>query len=176
MHVLSLLFSGFVDREARWTASNSGALFRLASFTNYDNTTPNEPVILNLGDQYYVNYNKAELYNFQTEEKANQVVVTQVPAPGIQTNGLAGIDIGGSYVISNFQGTQDLHIKVCRKESGSGGFEIMVVSVALDQDVCNAPPTPPVAPAPVSSPVKAPNPAPSVAASGKFFFPLFAHP
>jgi hypothetical protein len=134
-NIFFLRFSGFSDREYSWTPTNGGTLLTLASHVNYDKTSSAEPVLLNLGNRYYVHYNLAESYNSGTEGKANQVVVTEQASAG--TNSLAGIDVGGLYVISNFQGTQDLHVKVCRKQSGSSGIDIMVVSVALDKDVCN---------------------------------------
>lgn len=148
-------FGWFSNRELTWSPQDGGTTFRLASFIHYERTSASEPVLLNLGgSKYFVHYNKKALHNYETEAKANQVVITELLS-NKKTESIAGIDVGGTYIISNFQGSQDLYVKACRTETGSSGIEIIVVSIALDRDACNAPPTTPSPP--VSSPVSSPT-------------------
>ena len=128
----------YSDKEVEVNPVSKGELVRLAAFVDYDKATSNEKVIINVLDKYFLLFNRAELFNQETEQQQNLVTITEPLSTGTELR--AGLGAGQSYDIPNFQGSsQTLKIKVCREESGQGlSADVMIVSIAMDSDLCNA--------------------------------------
>jgi len=162
----------YSDKEVKVNPVAQGQLLRLATFVDYNKAASNEPVIINVSDKYWLQYNVAKLFNQQTEQHQNKVTVTEPLSTGTESR--AGLDAGQSYDVPNFGGSgKTLKIKACRKESGGGlGADVMVISIALGGDVCSqssasaGKPSPPKASPSDKSPI-GPKPDPRTAAPGE---------
>jgi Gametolysin peptidase M11 len=140
-------FNGYNSWKLGWYASRHGTvnplsdgnrLVKLATFVDAATAASDEYVVLNIADQFYLVYNLARDFNVDTEQKKNQVTITQPTVNG--TNSLAGLSAGSEYVVPNFGGSgRTLVIAACRSAAsgvGGGGSEVMVLSIALDQSQC----------------------------------------
>jgi hypothetical protein len=137
-------FNGLKNWQLGWYQSRQltldklfeeGYVVKLAAFVDFDRTAVDEPVVLNVADELYLEYNLAKSFNADTEEKVNEVTIT---APGeTGSDGLAGLDVKGLYKVSNFRNTgHELNIEVCKREKGVLGADMMIVSVAYDKSLC----------------------------------------
>ena len=131
-------FGWYSDKEVKVNPVSKGELVRLAAFVDYDKAASNESVLINVLDKYFLLFNRAELFNQETEQLQNLVTITEPLSTGTEMRG--GLGAGQSYDIPNFQGSgQTLKIKVCREETGQGSSaDVMVVSIAMNSDLCNA--------------------------------------
>jgi Gametolysin peptidase M11 len=139
-------FNGYNSWKLGWYASRhvtvnplieGNRLVKLAAFVDYATTAAaaDEYVVLNIANQYYLVYNMAQDFNIDTEQKKNQVTITQPTVNG--TNSLAGLSAGSEYAVPNFGGSgRTLVMAACRVGSGVGGSALMVLSIALDQSYC----------------------------------------
>jgi hypothetical protein len=114
----------------------AGHLVKLATFVDFNRTDYDEPVVVNVADLFYLQYNVAKGFNIDTEEKKNEITIT---APGIGgSDALAGLKESGQYLVPNFQNTpRTLIIEACRKRTGSLGADVMLMSIAFDTSLCN---------------------------------------
>jgi hypothetical protein len=138
-------FNGVKNWQLGWYQSRQvtinssfeqGHLIKLAAFVDFHRTAPDEPVVANIANDLYLQYNLAKGFNIDTEEKRNEVTIT---APGESgSEGLAGLKEVGRYQVSNFQDSaHDLVIEVCKRQKGSLGAYMMLVSVAYDKSLCD---------------------------------------
>jgi Gametolysin peptidase M11 len=137
-------FNGYNSWKLGWYQSRHATvnpltdgdrLVKLATFVDYASAASDEYVVLNLANQYYLVYNMAKGFNVDTEQKRNQVTITQPTVHG--TNSLAGLSAGTQYTVPDFGGSgRTLYIVACRPGLGMGGSEHMVLSIALDQSHC----------------------------------------
>lgn len=127
----------FKDRELRMSQGfEMGFIIKLATFVDYQKSLQDEPVIVNIADQLFLQYNRAKEFNVDTEEKKDQVTIT---APGQGgTEGLAGLDVKQQYTVQNFQNSgRTLVIDVCSKIVGANGEDIALMSIAYDKSLCS---------------------------------------
>jgi len=137
-------FGWYSDKTDEFNPLQESKQVRLATFVDYNKAASNEIVLLklfgNYNKEYYLQYNVAKGFNVDTEQKKDLVTITQPGSDG--TNSLAGLDVGNSFDVPNFNGSdQTLRIKACRKEpGGSLNAEVMVLSIGMGNgDLCNNP-------------------------------------
>jgi hypothetical protein len=96
------------------------------------------PLILQIGTDFFLQYNRAKSFNSGTEAKQDQVTVTQ--NRGVQcTWSLAGLSPGNQWTASNFAGSgQNLVVEVCSRmdATSSGQPDVMVLSIGLGSANC----------------------------------------
>ena len=162
-------FGWYSDRHfTHYPQNDGGKVLQIASIVDYNLAAADEYVVVSINDQFFLQFNEQKGFNIDTEQKQNQVTVTEGLADG--TDSRAGLDPEGSaFTVANFNGSgQTLTIEACRRSIGSNGASIMAVSISLGQSLCTTPsPTPaPVTAAPVTAaPTNAPvTPAPVTAA------------
>ena len=130
-------FGWYSDRHfIIYPKTDGSRLVKVASFVDYKKAATDEYVVLNINDQYYLMYNTQKGFNIDTEQKQNQVTVTEGLSTG--TNSLAGLSVGGTtFTVSNYQGSgQALIVEACKTMTGSSGASIMQISIALGKSVC----------------------------------------
>jgi Gametolysin peptidase M11 len=126
-------------------------LVKLATFVDYDKAQADEPVLVNVANTYYVQYNVAKGFNIDVNEKQNQLTVTEEGPSGSESRG--GLSVGGVFEIENFLFSgRNLVIQACTLINGTENAEVMVVSIGMDESVCN-------------DAFQSPSPSPSVAPS-----------
>jgi Gametolysin peptidase M11 len=111
----------------------------LAAFTDYDKAQSGGDeavVILNVANQYYVQYNRADRFNSETEAMADRVVINE--DLGERTDLLAGLDVGEWFVVENYGDSgSTLIIKVCSHLEGSDSRpESVILSISWNEDAC----------------------------------------
>jgi len=106
-------------------------LVKLATFVDFDKTENDEPVLIKVLDQFYLQYNRAKGMNIDTEEKADQVTITAEGEGGSEL--VAGLAEGEQYTVTKFRGTKrQLIITACEITTNDKGADIMLVSISLD--------------------------------------------
>jgi hypothetical protein len=114
----------------------TGHLIQLASFVDFNRTNKDESVVVNIADEFYIQFNTAKDFNIDTEEKQNKVTITS-PSHG-ESEALSGLEATERYEVANFQNLpQTLVIEACKKGTNSLGADVMLMSVALDKSLCN---------------------------------------
>jgi hypothetical protein len=145
-------------------------LITLASFVDYDKASGNEAVVLNIDDVYFLQFNQAKGMNIDTEEKRNEVTVTE----GLEgaSESRAGLKVGNKFEVTNFQNSRrTLVVEVCESQTGSSNSpDAMVLSVGMGESICGqeqsqevetAPPTHRATLAPTRPPTMVPTRAPT---------------
>jgi hypothetical protein len=112
--------------------------YALASFVDYPKASESEPVLVNIADVYFLQYNDAKDFNVDTEEKQNLVLVTE--DLGGSTDAKAGLDVSNRFEAPNFQNSgRTLIIEVCSKAVGNENSpDIIYVSIAMDISLCSS--------------------------------------
>ena len=111
--------------------------FQLAAFTDFNKTSESQPVLLSIGAQYYLQYNRAKLFNVGTGAKANTVTITE-DTIGWSTS-RAGLAANEEWTVQNYTGTgRTLIVKACERidATTSDGVDVMIVSIGLDMIYC----------------------------------------
>lgn len=111
----------------------------LAAYTDYDklqSAGDGAAVILNVANQYYMQYNRADRFNIETEAMADRVVINE--DLGDRTDLLAGLAVGEWFAVENYGDSgSTLIIKVCsRQEGDDSGPESMILSISWNEDAC----------------------------------------
>jgi hypothetical protein len=102
-------------------------LIKVAAFADFNSTFADEPVLVNIGNKYFMQYNRAKGVNLHTNEKADQLTITDGNAQG--SDNRAGLSVGGSFDVANFLGSgHTLSVRACSLLT-EGTVDIMVVSV-----------------------------------------------
>jgi len=150
-------FNGVKNHQHGWFQTrevavdpNSTNLIQLAAFTDFNKTSESQPVLLSIGAQYYLQYNRAKLFNVGTGAKIDTVTITE-DTIGWSTS-RAGLAANEEWTVQNFTGTgRTLIVKACERidATTSDGVDIMIVSIGLDMIFCPSP-------TPTESPTKAP--------------------
>jgi len=134
-------FNGFKNWQLGWyrdremiiksLSDQENFLINLATFVDYDKTSVNEPVLVNIFDKFFLQYNMAKGMNIDTEERENQVTIT-TPIEGASES-LAGLSKGDKFTVEHFRGTgRTLIIEACENRTNEKDVDIMLISVSLD--------------------------------------------
>jgi hypothetical protein len=111
-------------------------LVELATFVDYDKLDWNNYVLINIADRYFLNFNVAKRFNAGTQNETNSVTVVEPTVKG--TDLLAGIRESGTYTIANFYLNHTLIIEACHRKQNTKGADVMVISIAIDQSLCQS--------------------------------------
>lgn len=123
------------QESIRMRTLERGALIKLATFVDFDISEEDEPVLLNVVDAYYLQYNVAKDFNSDTEEKKNKVTITAPTGGG--SDGVEGLGVGDIYSKFFFEKSKrTLVIEACETRKGRRGADIMVISIAFDRSLC----------------------------------------
>ena len=121
-------FNGHKNWVLGWYAGRRESVtgskkIRLAAFTDVNKATASEPVVVQVDGKFYLQYNRQETFNFQTDLHVNKVSVTGVLSDG-RSDSLAGLGVGETYTNG---GTV---IKVCSAVSGgTNAADVMIVAI-----------------------------------------------
>lgn len=107
-------------------ASNHGGgarLIDLATFVDFDETATDQPVIVDIREDYYLQYNCAKGFNADTRQVPNRVTVTADTGFASSLR-IAALDTNEShYIHSNYNGSgRDLITHVCEQVMGNEVF------------------------------------------------------
>jgi hypothetical protein len=134
----------YEDRSASVDPFAAPYLLKIAAFVDYDKTQQSEYVVVQVGDNLYMQYNRAKGFNRDTEEKADMLTLSTKTDGG--TDLVAGLDLdSNTYIVAGFQGSdQDLLIEVCQVGAGNGVDQpdYMLVSVGIGPSLCGQEYTP----------------------------------
>lgn len=131
------------DRTLRWLDPVLGRLndvVELATFVDYNRTTPEQYVIVSIADQYFLQYNVAKGFNMGTEHGRNSVTITEPTVNG--TDRVAQLRVGERYSIPSLQGGESsgetMIIEVCQTNGMEGvfGAQSVFLSIAWDMSLC----------------------------------------
>ncbi len=170
----------FGDRTSYVDPANGGQMVTLATFVDYDKSNKNNPVLIQVGSDVFLQYNRAKDFNAQAQQDIDQVTIVLQQNNG--TSLLGAVDPSNSIqlTIPNFDGTgRTVVIQACSKGLGdSNSPDWMAVSVGYDRSFCTqaaqqaspikspvrqrirptaAPVQPPPGSAPTSKPIKPPR-------------------
>jgi hypothetical protein len=135
----SNFFGWYNDKTLVWDPVSQGdKLVALSTFVDYDKASSNEPVVVTLSDQYYIQYNRQKGFNIDTEQKQDQITVTSRP-DSVGTWSLAGLSPGDAWTVDDYMSSgKTLIVKACRTVTTSGGAEAMELSIAFNTDLCGS--------------------------------------
>jgi hypothetical protein len=108
--------------QGRRESVSTSKVIRLVAFVDFQKAAANEPVLVQVNSKFYIQYNRAKSFNSQTDLHRDKVTVTTTQSNGNSLN-LAGLGVGQSYVNGATK------IKVCSKQTGSAGQDVMVVAI-----------------------------------------------
>ena len=126
------------------TGARKARKVRLAAFVDYSLTTwtgsQKEPVLVNVVDELFIQYNRASKYNVGTGEYPDTVTVTTKPQRG-GSQLVAALSPGETYTVPDFYGQgKSLLIEVCESVLGSSQRpDIAVISVGKHRSACPDP-------------------------------------
>lgn len=163
----SWVLGWYKDRQVSVDPIASGAvLLKLAAFVDYELATEGEPVVVNILDQFYLQYNRAKGFNEDTGEKRDQVTITEDAGGGSDNRG--GLSVGMSWKYEKFRDTEEeLIVAVCDGQQGEDGYaDTVLVSIGIGESLCETlSPSASPSRAPSTVPTARPTIAPSLAPS-----------
>jgi len=153
----------YKSRQLKLDPAKDGLKFiPLAAFVDYRKTQGQEPVLINISNRFYLQYNRAKGFNRETEEKRNQLTVTEATDSGSESR--AGLGFGDRYESKNFDGKGGtLMIEVCDIVMGDESrADVILVSIGMDRVLCAKERNPRYAQRPTSEPVAPPTAVPTL--------------
>jgi hypothetical protein len=133
----------FQDRQLDLAVvpGTSPQLYNLATFVDYDKTSPDDVVIIRIDKVFYLHYNRAKDFNEGTQMNANSVTMVEFMTGFPGTALLAGLNAQTRpYELMNYKGSESsLVIDVCSLLSGSSNTpDTAIISIGLGGSLCNA--------------------------------------
>ena len=138
-------FNGFKSYQFGWYSTNELRLTKVSTprkvtlvpFVNF-NQAGTKKVLANIMDIYFVSFNRAKNFNFDTGDKKNMVTVTQnTPSKSLL---VAGLGVGERFEDLNFiSGQPKLVIEVCQlvyDDRRPQDVDYAVISIGLGQSYC----------------------------------------
>lgn len=160
--------------------SQPGVRVRVAAFVDHDRATIDEPVLLSLDDQYFMQFNRAKNYNEHTEEYPDKLVVTKKGEGGTEL--LVALGAGQVYLLRDYNGSGlTVRVMVCRSSVDDiFSADALVVGIGAAgaaenpciHDFSGPSRHPPIEP-PVSSPTRMPTVLPTRTSTSSPTFPSF---
>lgn len=128
-------------------------LVNLATFVDYGKSNKDFPVLIKIGNDTFLQYNRAKDFNYQAQQCIDQVTVVQQLFNGTNLWGCVE-PTSPQLTIQNFGGTgQNLVIEACVNGFGnSSDPDWMQLSVGFDKSYCGQLTASPVASKPTSTP------------------------
>ena len=151
-------FGWYSDRHLTINPLTDGdQLIKLATFVDFNRAAVDEPVVVNIVDKLYLQYNVAKDFNIHTEQKQNQVTITEPGSKG--TESLAGLRAGYKYTVSNFRFSgKTLIVEACETMDGALGsdVDVILISVSMGESLCGTEPDPASVVLPSTAPGRTP--------------------
>ncbi len=142
----------YSDRQITVTPSNGGRVVTLATFADYGKANKSNPVLIKVGNDTFLQYNRAKAFNQQAQQDIDQTTIVQQQSNGTSLLGGIGPTLL-NLMISNFDGSgQNLMIYVCSTGVGNANDpDWMVLGIGYGKNYCPArAPTPKPAKRPLS--------------------------
>lgn len=166
---------GWYDDKSKDVMPQNGAFTGdLSAFVDYKSVVNGGYVIFKVGTKYLV-FNKAKGINYETQEFANEVTITDMPFEGDYSDAVASLNGNGQKYTFPYNGGTAV-VEMCSM-SNNGGIDVAKISIYMDANASScgsAPtgvgpfPTAPTGPAPTRArpnptapPVPAPTPMPA---------------
>jgi hypothetical protein len=128
-------FGWYSDKQLKMDPSNGGKVVQLAAFVDYPKAA-DAYVNIAISDKYFLQYNVADGFNVNTQDKANQVTLVEKYVDG--SNLMTGLSPGDEWKISNFNGSgKTLLIRACGSGTGTSGAKAMLMSINFDTSLCD---------------------------------------
>ena len=117
-------------------------LIELAAFVDYNKTNDNQYVLINVGNRYFLQFNRAKGPNFQTEEKRDMVTIVEHVQSNQSSEMLAGLHPTSKplhYIIDEFG--NGYVFQVCQQilSDDESKPDIMIVSIGIETSQCGDP-------------------------------------
>jgi hypothetical protein len=149
-------------------------LIQVSALVDFELASTSQPVIVNIADHLYMQYNRAKSFNSDTRGSPDRLVVVEAYESGNSGVVASLSSADGAFEITDYKGSgQSLIIDVCREEYGDKGTpDIMVVSIGFGESICSSleeppPPRPRPSATPIRDPTLSPIHAPSHAPTAK---------
>jgi hypothetical protein len=155
----------YSDRTISVNPSSGGQLVTLATFVDYNKSNTQNPVLIQVGTDTYLQYNRAKGFNYQTEQHVDQVTVVQQLNNGTNIFGAVDPISNLTLTITNFGGSgQNVVIAACKNGTGDANNpDWMSISIGYDESYCSTFITATAAPtSKTSKPTSRPTSPPSV--------------
>lgn len=108
---------------------------KVGSFVDFPKAREDEPVLVNIADQFFLMFNRAKDFNEDTQALQDLLTVTE-DTPSWSSS-RAGLATGDRFTLSNFRPGRSLVVEVCStQDGGSSRADFMIVSIALDRSFC----------------------------------------
>jgi hypothetical protein len=139
-------FNGVENWQLQWYASNhlylnansAPRLIKLVTFVDFDKAGSN-PVVINVANVLYLQYNRAKSFNIDTGEQKDAVTVTRrTPGPSKLIAGLYERDYLNR---TNFRSANvTLIIQVCKRVNGTSPTDpdYMLISIGNGKSLCRS--------------------------------------
>jgi hypothetical protein len=121
-------FGWYSDRQITVDPSQGGQVITLATFVDYGKSNKNDPVLIQIGTDVFLQYNRAKAFNAQAEE-----------ANGTSLLGVVDPVNSPQFTIFNFDGSGG-NVVVTACSSGLGDStnpDWMATSIGYDQNYCS---------------------------------------
>jgi hypothetical protein len=146
-------FNGAKNWKLNWYKSRHLSIFPLreqeqrqivylAPVVDFQKTTIKQPVIVAIGDRYYIQYNRAKGFNSETRQARDQVTVTE-DLDDSNSEQRAALDLDTPlYTIPNYKGSgRSFYIQVCHEiiqddDDSELLPDIMVLNIGFSQVDC----------------------------------------
>lgn len=144
-------FNGYKHYQLQWYADRlltindptTPTKLNLTAFVDYKNSNAQQKTLVAVGNQLYLQYNRAKGMNVGTTEKPDAVTVTDMG--GSNSLLYAGLTAGQQYTQSNFLGSgRTLVIAACRRFNQVGNKinkvvkkrDVMEIAIGYDKSWC----------------------------------------
>lgn len=131
-------FGWYNDRQLSFDPSQGGQMITLATFVDYGKSNKNNPVLIMVGSDTFLQYNRAKGFNVQTQANLDQVTIVQQQSSGTSLLGAVDATSSPQFAINDFDGSgRTLLIIVCSSGSGNNNNpDWMALSIGFDQNYC----------------------------------------
>jgi hypothetical protein len=130
-------FGWYSDRQVTVDPSQ-GQVITLASFVDYSKSNKNDPVLIQIGTDVFLQYNEAKDFNAQAQQDINQVTIVQQQNNGTSLLGAVDPVNSPQYTIADLDGSgRNVVIAACSSGTGdSNNPDWMALSIGYDQSYC----------------------------------------
>ncbi len=170
-------FGWYSDRQITVDLAQGGQVITLASFVDYSKSNKNDPVLIQIGTDVFLQYNEAKDFNAQAQQDINQTTIVQQQNNGTSLLGAVDPVNSPQYTIVDLDGSgRNVVVAACSSGSGdSNNPDWMTISIGYDQSYCieaaqqvvTAAPTKKPTPQPTTKPTAKPTTKPISVATSK---------
>jgi hypothetical protein len=131
-------FGWYSDRQVTVDPSQGGQVIALATFVDYSKSNKSDPVLIQIGTDVFLQYNRAKDFNSQSEQDIDQVTIVQQQNNGTSLLGSVDPFSNPQFTINDLDGSgRNVVITACSSGSGdSDNPDWMALSIGYDQSYC----------------------------------------